>query len=223
MFDEAARIGATIETLAGGPLADAELVVVDDGSRDDSVRIANETFASVGAAGTVLERDHGGKGAAIAAGAAAAGGEVIVFVDADLSTDVESIVRVRDAVSAEGVDVAIGSRRHPDSVIARTQPWFRGLSGRAFSVAVRAMGLSQRSDTQCGLKGFTRDAAGRTLGAIRSQGYAFDVEVLMLADQAGLSVVEVPVRWEHADGSAVRVARDLVPVTRELLALRRRR
>ncbi len=221
MLDEAERIPATLAALADSALGDAELILVDDGSTDGSGPIAAEGLEALDLRGRVVSVPHRGKGAAVTRGAVEASGDTIVFVDADLSTDIASVERVVEAVEQPGADIAIGSRRHPDSVIATPQPLTRELAGRGFNLLARAMGLTTLRDTQCGLKAFTRDAARATLAPVSTKGYCFDIEVLLHARRAGLTVVEVPVTWRHDPASAIRFTRDALPVARELLALRR--
>lgn len=221
MFDEAERIGTTVAALACTEIEAAEIVIVDDGSTDGCGDVASGALADHGLAGQVLRIDHAGKGAAVRAGAAAANGAVVGFVDADLSTDAASVLAVFEAVETVDVDVAIGSRRHPLSVIERAQPWYRTSAGRGFNRLVRALRLSTRLDTQCGLKAFTKAAVAGALTPSVTNGFSFDVEVLLRVDQAGLRVAEVPVKWRHDDGSAVRLQRELVPVVRDLITLRR--
>ncbi len=221
MLDEAERIPATLAALAASELGDAELILVDDGSTDRSGPVAVDRIEALALRGRIVSLPHTGKGAAVARGAVEASGETIVFVDADLSTDIVSVERVVATVEQPGVDIAIGSRRHPDSVIATPQPWTRELAGRSFNLLARALGLTTLRDTQCGLKAFTREAAEATLVPVATPGYCFDIEVLLHARRAGLTVVEVPVTWRHDPASAVRFTRDTLPVARELWTLRR--
>jgi glycosyltransferase involved in cell wall biosynthesis len=221
MFDEAERISATLGALAESSLRDAEFVLVDDGSTDDSRRVAVDQMNVLGIEGKLVALPHRGKGAAVVRGATEASGATIVFLDADLSTDVASVERVVATVEQPGIDIAIGSRRHFDSVIATPQPRARELVGRGFNLLARALRLTTLRDTQCGLKAFTRHAAEVALVPVSTTGFCFDIEVLMTAGRAGLTVVEVPVTWSHDSASAVRVTRDIVPVARELWALHR--
>ncbi|MDH3753041.1 MAG: glycosyltransferase [Acidimicrobiia bacterium] len=224
MFNEANRIAASLARIASDAALTPglELVLVDDGSTDATVAVARQALETSGLSGVVVKRDHEGKGAAVAAGTALARGGVVGFVDADLSTDVDAISAVFDAVEHAGVDIAIASRRLPDSTIARPQPRHRELAGRSFNLVLRALGLTTRSDTQCGCKAFTAEAVEITVSGVTATGFCFDVEVLLRADRADLTVVEVPVAWRHADESSVRLLGDAPSVVRELYRLRRR-
>jgi hypothetical protein len=121
-----------------------------------------------------------------------------------------------------GHDVAIGSRALPASVLGKRQPPWRERSGRLFNSAVRALGLSEFGDTQCGFKLFTSRAADVVFPHVASVGWAFDVEVLVVARQFGLRIAEVAVSWRAAPDSRFRVLRHGVPTLLELAAIRRR-
>jgi glycosyltransferase involved in cell wall biosynthesis len=177
-------------------LAGAEIVVADDGSRDATARVA----AAWGARVVKLEENRG-KGAAVRAGVLAARGEKVVVTDADLAVPPELVPGMLDLLGR--ADVVIGSRRHPDSVIPRPQPLSRRAAGRLFGAGVRLFTGLAYSDTQCGFKGFTRRAAGLIFSRLQTPGFAWDVEVLLLARDLGLVVVEMPVVWCDGAGSRV--------------------
>ncbi|MGB9886799.1 MAG: dolichyl-phosphate beta-glucosyltransferase [Moorellales bacterium] len=177
-------------------LPGAEIVVADDGSTDATVRVAEESGARVVRLGR-----NCGKGAAVRAGALAAQGDKIAVVDADLAVPPEFLKRLFALL--DGADVVLGSRRHPESVIPVPQPPLRRACGRLFGLAVRVLTGLEFSDTQCGFKGFTRRAAGLIFSRLEAAGFAFDVEVLLLARELGLRVLEMPVAWRDGDGSSV--------------------
>lgn len=206
MYREASRIGSTLAALAGSVLNDpaTEVVLVDDGSDDGTPAIAKSVAAELGLAVTVLELGlNQGKGAAVRAGVLAGHGAVVAFADADLATDTVDIDacfrRVEDGPDA----VVVATRSHPDSSITAAAPRHRVVSGRAYNAFLRLLGLTESKDTQCGLKGFTADAGRRLFEPLRTQGFAFDIEVLARARQAGLSVGEMPISWGHVEGSRV--------------------
>ena len=145
-----------------------------------------------------------GKGAAVRTGALAARGERIVFLDADLSTDLACLEPLLAALDA-GAEVALGSRRVPGAAIAQRQPPAREFMGRVFSRLARLLIASEVLDFTCGFKGFRREAAQAIFSRARVERWAFDAEVVAIARARGLKLVQVPVRWRHCGGSKVRV------------------
>ena len=197
-----------------------EVLIVDDGSRDGTARVAAELGAGHPVR-IIRNEPNRGKGYSIRRGMLEARGAHRLFSDADLSTPIEELDGFWKHIAA-GAAVVIGSRDMPGSNLERPQPLARELAGRAFNLAVRALVLPGVTDTQCGFKLFKADAAEAVFSRQRLDGYAFDVEALALAQRHGFAVVEAPVRWIDAPGSKVSMARgaraffDLLP-----LALRR--
>jgi glycosyltransferase involved in cell wall biosynthesis len=218
-YNESARIEATAREAAAWLAAQpfpSQLIVVDDGSEDDTAVIAERVLAE-NATARVLRIPHGGKAAAVRAGMGEATGDQIAFCDADLATPLVFLSELRAAV-ARGCDIAIGSREGRE---ARRigEPFYRHLMGRVFNGLVRIMLLPGVEDTQCGFKLFRRDVAGDLLRSsllYREVGSqvsgprvtAFDVELLAIARLRGYRVCSVPVVWTYGAGSKVRPARD---------------
>ena len=166
MFGEAGRIGQTVRTLAAGPLAGAQLLFVDDGSTDGTVEVLRAALASTSLDARVLVLPRNlGKGAAVRTGVLAATGDVVAFVDADLSSPAEAVVEVCRAVEA-GAQVAVASRGHATSDLVVRQPGSREAAGKTFNRLLRRLGLTTLPDTQCGLKAFDRVSA-RSAGRCR--------------------------------------------------------
>jgi len=178
-----------------------EIVVVDDGSTDDTAAIAH-TVAQDWPRLRVIELPaNRGKGGAVRAGMLAARGEQVLFSDADLATPIEELAKLRAALAA-GADIAIASRAVAGADIRVRQHKLRELSGRTFNLLVRILGAGAFKDTQCGFKLFSRAAAHDLFARATLDGFAFDVEVLLLArDQ--YRIVEVPVVWLHVEESKV--------------------
>ena len=223
-FNEEARIGQTLHLTvdylaANAP--DSELIVVNDGSTDATGAIARERLKSAQIAARLLENfPNRGKGAAVRSGLLVAQRSIGLFSDADLSTPLEEIPKLIAPIANAEVDIAFGSRALDRSLIGVHQPWRREQAGRIFNLLVRiATGLGFW-DTQCGFKAFRLDASRQILEVARINGFAFDVELLYLAHRAGLRIREVPVRWNHAEGSKVSFFRDSVRMLREVIALR---
>ncbi len=221
MFNETGRIGTTLEMLAGSPLRTAELILVDDGSIDGTPEIARAAMAAHGLEGQVIELGHNvGKGAAVRAGVAVATGEAIAFCDADLSTPTADIVTCLEMIESGAMDMVVATRLADESIIVVTQNIFRRWSGKMFNILLRILGLTTRADTQCGLKAFNEKTASIVFRDLRINRFAFDVELLVRAERAGLRVVEVPVLWSHNDQSSVRPIRDGARMALDVLRLR---
>ncbi len=203
-FDEAAILERNLAALAVHlrSLGETfEIICVDDGSSDATAAILANLEPPMRALRHATNR---GKGAAVKSGALDAHGERIVFLDADLSTDLADFSPLLAALDA-GADVALGSRRIDGSEILRHQPALRELSGRVFSGLARGLIASEVLDFTCGFKGFRREACAEIFARARVERWAFDAELVAIARARGLKIVQVPVHWRHAGGSKVRV------------------
>lgn len=221
-FNEGHRLPATLSRvvafLAGSDRwLPAEVIVVDDGSSDDTVAVAEGHPRAPGVQVRVLEqRENRGKGAAVRAGLAASRGEWVLVSDADLAAPIEDV----DLLRAADVDLAAGSRAVRRELITRHQPWARDLMGRGFNLLLRVLHLTSLGDTQCGFK-LVRGAMARQLAAaLRLDGFAFDVELLARARRLGATIAEVPVHWAHVDESRVQALRHSLQMARDVLRLR---
>ena len=236
-YNEATRIEPALDELFGylarrdrfgrdGSPGAAELpetidvLVVDDGSTDDTVAKVEarpETTGSIpGISLRVLRVPHGGKGSAVRAGMLAATGDIVIFADADMATPPDQIPLLATALADH--DVALGSRiQHDGSDMRATQPAYRRLLGKAFHLLASAWVAGPVQDTQCGFKGFTREAAHDLFERQRITSIVFDVELIHMARRRGYRLAIVPIRWFDKRGSrmrasaplAVRVAWDL--------------
>lgn len=208
-FNEASRVGATIEAVRR-TMGAIEIVVVDDGSNDDTAAAARVAGADV-----VIDAVHRGKGAAVRAGMRAATGNLVAFTDADGAYDSEQLDAVFAAVAASA-DVAIGRRETSLATI-------RGLGSRGVNLATKAVLLGRYGDTQCGLKAFRAPAAREVFERATVNGFAFDIEILMLAERAGLRIVEVPVAASGSVTSSVHALRDGPRLLLDIVRLARKR
>ena len=183
-----------------------EVIVVDDGSGDDTRGVVRAAAARHPAVKLVRHEVNSGKGFAVQAGMRAAGGAYRLFADADGATPIAELKRL-EAALAGGADVAIGSRALHDPAVAVRARRHRAVAGRVFNWLVTRVGVRGIADTQCGFKAFTAAAADRLFQALATRGFGFDVELLLLARAAGCRVVEVPVNWADQPGSKVGVLR----------------
>jgi dolichyl-phosphate beta-glucosyltransferase len=224
-FNEAARIGdtirATLEYLLSAA-AESELIVVNDGSTDATSAIARQSLAGAKIEARLLENfPNRGKGAAVRKGLSVAQRPIALFFDADLSTPLEETPKVIEPIANGDVDLAFGSRALDRSLIGVHQSWRRESAGRIFNLLVRISTGLPFWDTQCGFKAFRLDVCRPILEAARIEGFAFDVELLFLARRAGLRLREIPVRWNHREGSKVHFIHDSLRMLREITVLRR--
>ncbi len=222
-YNEEQRLGATLERLETyfqvPPIPLREVLVVDDGSTDGTaqlVRMWQERFPPLR---LLPQAQNAGKGWAVRAGMLAAQGELILFMDADSSTDIGELPKLQAAIAA-GADIAIGSRDLQQSVIHKHQPFLREMLGRLFNRLVQLLAVPGIHDTQCGFKLFRRDAAVPLFQHQTIRGWTFDVEILFLARQLGFTVAEVPVAWTDAPGSRVDPLRDALHTCVDLLRIR---
>ena len=219
-FNEERRLAATLATLCdylGRQPWEWEVRVVDDGSVDDTARIA-ESFSSTQPRVVVQREPHRGKGGAVKAGLAAAPGEYRFICDADLSMPVDEISRFLPPQAAD-FDVAIGSR---EGRLARRvgEPAYRHLAGRLFNFMVQRLALPGIEDSQCGFKMFTAEAVSSIFPRVTVDGWAFDVEALTIARQQRLRVIEVPIEWHYRADSQLSILRDGAGMLRELLRIK---
>lgn len=221
VYNEAARIACSLEKILAylrEKFPVFEIIAVNDGSTDGTAKALAQFDTSDGGVKIISLSVNHGKGFAVRRGVLEATKDVVFFTDADLSSPVETIEVGLKKIS-EGYPVVIASRRHPGSAIAVRQPRVREKVGVAFNLLVKALVGLPFSDTQCGFKGFTREAAKEIFPRTRIHGFSFDVEVLVIARRLGYSIAEIPVNWSDAEGSKVRVGRHLLRVLSELLAI----
>lgn len=214
-----------------------EVIVVDDGSRDATAGVVADLVEHWPQLRLLRHRQNRGKGAAVRTGVLAAGGDMMLFADADGAAPIDQCARLMAAIDVDArpasrsgpqasaprpADVAIGSRLLPDAEVRRTRLFFRGLAGRLFAAAARRLlGISVR-DPQCGFKMFRAEAARKLFTSMREDRYLFDLELLLLARDFHLKVVEVPIRWHEVRGGKMRPLRELPQIVAGLWRLTRR-
>lgn len=226
MYNEAARIARTVtdacSTLHAWRVR-AEVLLVDDGSTDATPSIAAGLCGSVTEGVEVLLLRHGrnmGKGAAVRTGMKASRGAWVLFMDADNSTRLAELEKLNAEARRTSAPIVIGSRACAGAEVASHV--LRRVSGRAFHACLSVLGLNLARDTQCGFKLYRADAAAFIAAHSTENGFAFDVEHLLLARVAGIPVREVGVRWTHHTGGSIRVVRDGFAMLRDSWRIRRR-
>jgi dolichyl-phosphate beta-glucosyltransferase len=215
VFDEAKRLEAgrsgllRLREVLGH---EVEGILVDDGSDDATLTLA---LTMAGKDLRVLARPHRGKGAAVRAGIDAAQGERILLTDIDWSVSPEEVARLLQ-VKADLV-LAVREGRGASRL---AEPWWRHAMGRLFNLWLQAVLISGYQDTQCGCKVITRTAAQAVVPRLRVDGWAFDVELLLVSRMLGFTVAEFPVTWRFEDDSKIRLVRDSLDMSREILSIR---
>jgi dolichyl-phosphate beta-glucosyltransferase len=199
-YNEARRILPSLEQIF--PYMDThhpdyEVVVVDDGSTDETVALVRRHFGPRPQLRLVTYGANRGKGYAVRYGAEQASGDLVLFSDADLSTPIEELDKLLPRAE-QGYDLVMGTRAHPQADIRIHQPFYREYGGKLFNLLIRVLLLRDFHDTQCGFKLFRRTALLPILRRQRIDRFAFDVELVYLAHQAGLKIADVPVVWMNS-------------------------
>ncbi|MCA9267781.1 MAG: glycosyltransferase family 2 protein [Planctomycetes bacterium] len=202
-FNEAARLPAFLDSVAdwcSRQRPGSEIIVVDDGSSDDTARLAARAGVRV-----ISHLKNAGKGAAVRTGMLAANGRARLFADADGATGMDELTALEKAI-AEGADIAVASREGADKLVQASP--LRRFLGRWFNRTVRMGAVKGIRDTQCGFKLFGTQRAIELFNIAQEDGFAFDVELLLIAQRRGLKVAEVFVNWTEMPGSKVSLFRD---------------
>jgi glycosyltransferase involved in cell wall biosynthesis len=221
-YNEGARLGATLEKVLAYIHAqgwDAEVIVVNDGSRDNTAEIARSFAAKDPALRLVENPGNRGKGYSVRNGMLHAQGQVVLFSDADLSSPIEEAPKLFHALEA-GADIAMGSRWLRAETQTQRQPLHRQLFGRIFNLLLRlTLGLRFK-DTQCGFKAFKQPAVQAIFPLQKIERWGFDPEILFLARKFGFHVQEIPVAWGHSGGTRIHPLVDGSRMFMEMLRIR---
>ncbi|MBV9490498.1 MAG: glycosyltransferase family 2 protein [Verrucomicrobia bacterium] len=224
-FKEAERLPNTLQTVRRYVLKwpfPSEILVVVEPSPDATLPVAEAARRNFPELRVIANAVHRGKGHAVRTGMLEAKGQITFFTDADLSTPLSDLeVALQIFERERQVDVIVGSRQHPESKILQHQSPTREWMGKTFNRIVRLLAGLDLEDTQCGFKGFRQATAREIFSRQRTDGFAFDVEVLLLARMMGFTVREMPVHWSNSAESKVRVIRDSLRMLLEVLAMRR--
>lgn len=221
-YNESERIASTIEkVLAHANQHDwsAEIIVVNDGSKDDTAQIVRKYASNDPMLRLIENPGNRGKGFSVKNGMLHANGEILLFSDADLSSPIAEADKLFAAIR-QGADVAIGSRWLKTELQIQRQPFYRQIFGRVFNLALRVVLGLKFKDTQCGFKAFRRSAAMQLFPSQQIERWGFDPELLYLAKRYGIQVAEVPVAWSHREGTRINPLRDGIRMLGEMFVIR---
>jgi dolichyl-phosphate beta-glucosyltransferase len=196
---------------------EAEIIVVDNGSSDRTAEVVSE-FSRDHENLRLYQEEIAGKGLAVRRGMLESSAEFRFICDADLAMPIEEVLRFLPPHKTD-YDIAIASREAPGAV-RYNEPQYRHIIGRVFNHIVRIMAVPGFMDTQCGFKCFRGEIAEKLFRIQRLDGWTFDVEVLFLANQWGLKIIEIPINWYYFPGSRVRVVRDSINMFLDLFRIR---
>jgi glycosyltransferase involved in cell wall biosynthesis len=220
-YNEELRLPATLEHIAaylptlGG---DTEVIVVDDGSKDRTVEVAESYRKTLPGLRVISNGENRGKGFSVRHGMREARGQNVLFTDADLSAPIEEAPKLIDALKT--YDLAIGSRALDRSLITVHESRFREFAGIVFNLIVRVILRLPFVDTQCGFKAFRRERCQILFEQQRMERFGFDPELLYLARHQGLRTIEIPVRWGHSPATKVNMFRDSIQMFLDVFTIR---
>ena len=218
-YNEEQRLPSTVRDITAylnDNKYDYELIVVDDGSTDNSAKVVKQL--QLPRVKILLHETNKGKGAAVRTGMLAAKGDYLLFTDADHSTPIEELEKFMENI--KHYNVVIGSRSIKGAQLEEKQPLYRMLIGKIFNKLVRVITVRKIIDTQCGFKLFTRKAARQIFAKQTLNRFSFDVELLYLARKFGYTILESPVKWRNRKESKVDPVKDSLRMLRDLFIIR---
>ena len=221
-YNESDRIRPTLDEIirhAQEQNWDVEILVVDDGSRDDTAEIVRAYSREHPQIQLIQNPGNRGKGFSVRNGMLHARGDICLFTDADLSSPIAEAEKLFEAIR-HGADIAIGSRWLRAELQTERQPLYRQVFGRIFNLLLRLVLGLHFVDTQCGFKAFRREAAQRIFPMQKIERWGFDPEILFLARRLGLRTVEVPVIWAHSEGTRLHPFRDGIRMFGDVVRIR---
>ena len=226
-YNEEKRIGRSLDEILdflSSRRYTAEVIVVDDGSKDRTAEVVERRADQYRAAGyelRVITNDpNRGKGYSVKRGITSARGEIVLFTDADLSSPIAEAPKLIDPIAEGRVDITFGSRGLDRKLVGVHQSFVREMGGRTFNIFVRVITGLRYKDTQCGFKAFRREQALPAFRLQRIERFGFDPEVLYIARKRGLRLMEVPVKWNHVEESKVSYFSDSLNMFVDLARIR---
>jgi len=221
-YNEEKRILKSLETIEeylSSKNLSYEIIVVDDGSSDNTLLLVKDFSKSNNRTSCITYKNNMGKGFAVREGVKKSEGNLVLFSDADLSTPIKEMEKLIDAIKS-GFDISIGSRALSNSEIIVSQPFYRKIMGKIFNILVRFLIFNGIKDTQCGFKCFTRKAAQEIFRRCRINGFSFDVEALLIGKKLGFKIKDIPVQWLNSPESRVHPIKHSLSMIKELLLIR---
>ena len=226
-YNEQVRMERTLDDvlafIARQPF-ESEVLVVDDGSTDDTGKLVSSRIEGYRQAGFQLHlltnSPNRGKGYSVKRGFNSARGEIVLFTDTDLSSPITETTKLIDPIASNNADVAFGSRAIDRKLIGVRQSVIRDFGGRVFNLLMQAITGLRYKDTQCGFKAFRRVPSIPVFQLNRIERFGFDPELLFIAKKVGLRLVEVPVIWNHCEGSKISYFSDSIMMFTDLLRIR---
>jgi glycosyltransferase involved in cell wall biosynthesis len=222
-FSESKRIGRSLNLIRrylDAKTFAAEVIVVDDGSIDNTAGLVDSVAKDWPALRVVRNGSNRGKGFSVRHGVLEARGQFVLFTDADLSAPIEQADALLAAVESVNADAAVGSRALQRELIGVHQGWLREWGGICFNFAVRLLTGLRLHDTQCGLKLFRLEKTRRAFECLKAERFGFDPELLFLVQRWGGKVLEIPVRWDNDPASKFNIYRDVGRSFLEVAAVR---
>ena len=221
-YNESLRLGATLEAIlayAEHKRWEWELIVVDDGSRDNTKEIVQACIQKNPRVRLIENPGNHGKGYSVRNGMLQGNGEILLFSDADLSSPIEEAEKLFTAIH-NGADIAIGSRWLDPTLLTRKQPIYRRILSRIFNLSLRLVLGLKFKDTQCGFKAFSRRSAQAIFPPQKVERWGFDPEIIYVAQRLGFKIAEVPVRGAHSAGTRLHPIRDGIHAFWDVLLIR---
>ncbi|MHB1461249.1 MAG: dolichyl-phosphate beta-glucosyltransferase [Armatimonadota bacterium] len=224
-YNEQTRLHSTLPEMwdyfmASG--SDFEIIIVSDGSSDGTAALVRSFAVEHPQVRLIDYTPNHGKGYAVRTGMLEARGDIVMFMDADLATPLDETANLLPYIVNNQADVVIASRACRGAKLEKRQPWYREMAGRCFNLIVQALAVPGIVDTQCGFKIFTKKASAQVFSRCQEDGFAFDIEAIVVARRLGFGVKEVGVKWHHVEGSKVSLFRDANQMFRKLIQIRQR-
>lgn len=228
VYNEAERLEKTFTALQQGVYSDVflirEVIFVDDGSRDDTNKMIKAWIKQIKSKKIgyrlISYGKNLGKGHAVKIGMLAAKGDYILFMDADMSTPLQELIKMQPSM-LDNKDVIIGTRKNGHSTVIKHQPFYREMLGKAFTLLSNIITNTWVTDFTCGFKVFSHEAAQKVFSRARIERWGYDAEILFIANNLGMRMKEVPVVWTNDDRSKVNLMKALPQTLAELYTIRK--